>query len=878
MPGILPMKVIKVGTSAQSRIAQACDRCRSKKIRCDGTRPTCSQCANVGFECRTSDKLSRRAFPRGYTESLEERVRALETEVRELKDLLDEKDEKIDLLSRMHGNRQGSCQDKSHPQAPNASPKSPMDMKSPAQPKEDTFRVQASPLLLGVEDSDSFFMGPSSGRTFVEAFKRKIQETGKSCNDFNPEAFLHIQGSQPLIRGEPCHTMRVPPRLFSDRCVNVYFQEWAPLFPILHKPTFLRSYEDFVADPEKVRCTYKLTQLYLVFSIAGLSSDNPDLPQLAACERQWTKALDSIIMDNTMNTLQCLVLAILYCSIRADFRRLLHYKALAVALSHRLGLHHSQKRFSFGALTTETRKKVFWTLYTLDCFTAATLGLPKLLKEDDVQVEYPSDTDDDYVTEKGFQPTLPGESTRISSALALFRATRILAQVLETNYPTATSYDLSLQQMATLETELNGWYYNLPKHLRLTFKQDKPSTDVTGSRSPLLALVYYYIRTLIYRPAVGSSLGAKAAPAVLAIGDASKHMIQIVELLDERNMSFSFCLNKADLLTLSGMSLLYQTLELKQDGKLMREDERLVNAVLKMLCGGRAPGSTAFIKVARLLINVELEETAPNPAHTEVGSSPSVTRHDMKVRKKSWSKGNRLNPMASASESDLLQQQEKLRRMTMPNITAQRPDFYRAAPSRQSFESLPDDIAEMQKRRQEAQRANLDFLNLNSNGTPGRSQTSSPVQHRQRKSHTPLPSENPANSGLPIKLSAVSEWEALLGSMDGGINNVYDAIYGGPPLVEAIPPASTATDWSPDSWDLANFNLGSATGAGGDFGAAGPGAPQSVLSLSDESLSSGEEIAPSELGLSVNSAEYNHMLAGVGNEGYRMDSFESFNL
>lgn len=96
------MKVIRVGSNAQSRIAQACDRCRSKKIRCDGIRPQCTQCANVGFECRTSDKLSRRAFPRGYTESLEDRVRALEAEVRELKDLLDAKDEKLDLLSRIH--------------------------------------------------------------------------------------------------------------------------------------------------------------------------------------------------------------------------------------------------------------------------------------------------------------------------------------------------------------------------------------------------------------------------------------------------------------------------------------------------------------------------------------------------------------------------------------------------------------------------------------------------------------------------------------------------------------------------------------------------------------------------------------------------------
>jgi len=163
MPGILPMKVIKVGTSAQSRIAQACDRCRSKKIRCDGIRPTCSQCSNVGFECRTSDKLSRRAFPRGYTESLEERVRALEAENRELKDLLDEKDEKIDMLSKMHGHQHRRASES--PSSPSSATGSKKDQGPPV--KEDTFRVQASPLLLGVENSDSYFMGPSSGRSFI---------------------------------------------------------------------------------------------------------------------------------------------------------------------------------------------------------------------------------------------------------------------------------------------------------------------------------------------------------------------------------------------------------------------------------------------------------------------------------------------------------------------------------------------------------------------------------------------------------------------------------------------------------------------------------------------------------------------------------------
>ena len=163
MPGILPMKVIKVGQTCQSRIAQACDRCRSKKIRCDGIRPSCTQCTNVGFECKTSDKLSRRAFPRGYTESLEERVRLLEAEVRELKDLLDEKDEKIDLLSRFQ-----SLSPSAHAAPRRPSIQSPgSSAREESQEKDETFKVQQSPLLHDDMNHDSYFAGSSSGRTLV---------------------------------------------------------------------------------------------------------------------------------------------------------------------------------------------------------------------------------------------------------------------------------------------------------------------------------------------------------------------------------------------------------------------------------------------------------------------------------------------------------------------------------------------------------------------------------------------------------------------------------------------------------------------------------------------------------------------------------------
>ncbi|GKT49010.1 transcriptional activator protein acu-15 [Colletotrichum spaethianum] len=878
MPGILPMKVIKVGTSSQSRIAQACDRCRSKKIRCDGIRPTCSQCANVGFECRTSDKLSRRAFPRGYTESLEERVRQLENEVRELKDLLDEKDEKIDMLSRMHGNHSHATHRSPSVAAPTHSPASAADARKDAgtPAKEDTFRVQASPLLLGVENSDSYFMGPSSGRAFIEAFKRKMQENGKACSDFNPEAFLHIQGCHPLTIKSPDKSLRVPPRLFSDRCVNVYFQEWAPLFPVLHKPTFLHIYEEFVSDPEKVKNNHKIAQLYLVFGIAALGTDQPDLEQIAACEQQWHRAVDAVLMENTMVTLQCLELALLYCIVRADYKRLQHYKGIAVGLSHRLGLHQSQKRFSFGALTIETRKKVFWTLYTLDCFSGAILGLPKLLKEDEIHTEYPSDTDDEYVTEKGFQPTLPGEYTRLSSALALFRCCRILAKVMEKNYPAATSHELSLQQMSAMEAELDEWCESLPTHLKLTFKQDKPSTDITGSRSPLLALAYYYTKTLIFRPAVGSSLGHKAAPALMSIAESAKHVVQIIQLLEERNMTFSFCLNKTDTLVLCGVTLLYQSFELKQDSKMLKDVERLVNSVLQILTKAKAPGSFDLKRVAGILVRLD-EANLPTPPQ----QSPESSMPASAPKKKSPQQTLGRLPSAAASESDLIQQQEKMRRMTMPSIQS-RPELYRSRskpsdnPQQQDMAARRDQrlsMSQISNRIRMSSKQNLDYLSLSS--TPNASSPPSPTsarlhQHLLAAAHQNLYAQHQQqhNQQQPQKVSGVStsEWEALLGSMDGGLNNVYDAIYGGggsalPTMGETPASSSTGLDsWSPDSWDLANFNIG-------DF-ATNPAPPQSVPSVSEESLSSGEDLATSDLNLSVSSLEYrNALLASCSTNG-----------
>jgi len=92
------------------------------------------------------------------------------------------------------------------------------------------------------------------------------------------------------------------------------------------------------------------------------------------------------------------------------------------------------------------------------------------------------------------------------------------------------------------------------------------------------------------------------------------------------------------------------------------------------------------------------------------------------------------------------------------------------------------------------------------------------------------------NQGIKTEVST-SDWERLLSSLDNGQTNIYDTIYGGPPadaLVDVAPQSANTENsnvtWSPNVWNWSAYSS-----------EAPP--PQSVLSFSDESLTSGEEFS-----------------------------------
>jgi hypothetical protein len=109
-----------------------------------------------------------------------------------------------------------------------------------------------------------------------------------------------------------------------------------------------------------------------------------------------------------------------------------------------------------------------------------------LLRDSDITTENPADVDDENLSAQGISPSLPGELTKVSSALALFRVTRILSKTLEHLYPAKASYQLPLNKLHSLSDELDQWSEELPEHLRLRFCNDKPSTNLISCRSPIL--------------------------------------------------------------------------------------------------------------------------------------------------------------------------------------------------------------------------------------------------------------------------------------------------------------------------------------------------------------------------------------------------------
>jgi hypothetical protein len=327
--------------------------------------------------------------------------------------------------------------------------------------------------------------------------------------------------------------------------------------------------------------------------------------------------------------------------------------------------------------------------------------------------------------------------------------------------------------------------------------------------------------------------------------------VQIVQLLDERRLSFSFCLNRNEVLVQVGFGLLFQTLNLARDGKLIKDCNRLVCSVMDMLEHGSAAGSMEFRYVHRCLFVTLLTSRSRTGCsmitipHVERMSAPTLSRHNSEghmsapvetfraTQKSLKALAARFSPgMPKAPRHG----QQDTRRATLASIS---PNMgVHANPSSTSLSSVR---SEPHTARSEPTMSPASQHRASFSVADERRQTQPLSQHRNIDylSFASDPLATYAmnhNAGIKSEVSA-SDWERLLSSLDSGQTNIYDNIYGGAPaeaLLDAGPLSTSTdstTDWSPNAWSWSSGEQ------------AAPA--QSVLSFTDESLTSGEEFSNS---------------------------------
>jgi hypothetical protein len=345
--------------------------------------------------------------------------------------------------------------------------------------------------------------------------------------------------------------------------------------------------------------------------------------------------------------------------------------------------------------------------------------------------------------------------------------------------------------------------------------------------------VYFHIRSCIYRPVVAANLGDKGLTCVIALADASKRIYQITKLLEQRQISFTLPINHAEVLSLAGVGLLYQALELRSESKLIRENQRLVASIAELLGRTSKPASTTLIKMSCILLGQEASPAPNRRSPLEGSMSPpkvpagkasprdqiqAITARfslsHLRNEKKSSLEGHRATAPSPPIAYDLSIYSRSGSQASQGSVKSAASEPIPALGYDNPTITLPCPSNNL---------ANLDFLPMGS----------------QPPTPDPIPS---------LKQSNTCEWDQLInqfqpfdshtptGPYSAGTNFLCSDSLSG----QISPAGLSGLDWSPNAWSLLDASVSSTD--------APSATAQSVFSFSDESLTSAEDLSSCDLG------------------------------
>ncbi|KAF5334708.1 hypothetical protein D9758_017246 [Tetrapyrgos nigripes] len=344
----------------------------------------------------------------------------------------------------------------------------------------------------------------------------------------------------------------LPPYEFPSQDVlsqlsNVYFIQWEPYGPLLHRPSFEKSISEGLHHRDPAFGAIVLAVCALGARL--LSKSRTDVNE----GERWASQvrMDQFVFSQTLE-LEHLQL---YCGFDSAWL----IGGMAIRRAQEKGAH---RRYAISSkrptVQGELWKRAFWTLIVMDIRMSTLFGRPSATSIQDFDVEPLIECDDEYwEPEDGSPPFVqpPGKPCRISYFNAYLKLMEIYGFAQLTIYSVRKSELGNKMGIGSIEwyekavmgidSALNQWMSLIPEHHSQNMKNllvqwDKEHQEpVFFSQSTLLYSWYYWVqisvhRRFIPRPKDGS--GILSFPSLAICTNAARSCLRVCETCVERSM------------------------------------------------------------------------------------------------------------------------------------------------------------------------------------------------------------------------------------------------------------------------------------------------------------------------------------------------------
>ncbi|KAK9243556.1 fungal-specific transcription factor domain-containing protein [Lipomyces tetrasporus] len=527
-----------VRASSARRTIQACERCHKRRTKCDGKYPECSACIKASVPCQYVNSRSGAVlYPHCYVTALEERVSWLERTIHDQFPHLDITDVPTGsnvLLSTSQSKPSLQVCSRA-PQRYRVGPEHYYyeAFRNPAETL-DELAVHVGFLSLGSAAEQSVtvdapaeprFIGSSSGLAVASTLNLIIKEMGlqrpltttaaeirssytksPAAEEIKPDGdekkYDHLVPPLSPELGDDFW----PPYEEAMKLVRAGFEEIL-FYPILNSNTFMvylrQSYDADKMQVLREIPGWRMT-LFMMCAIgaAALGARDKQRGYFALA----TGSAQIALMKDNIRALRTLLLLALYSFYDPEGASAWHAVGAAIRISVALGFHRQSSARNLNLINQETRKRVFWAIYSLDRVLSTILGRPITLHDRDIDVAHYLDLGND--------PDMTGDMSSgnpplsdVSIALHMVKlrqlATRILLLVHHTaQWVSPRPDELLLEE---LHRSLDAWMTSVP---RITIAPDRTRMRVE--------IEYHEHLMLLYRPSPVFPVPSTSAATICA--------------------------------------------------------------------------------------------------------------------------------------------------------------------------------------------------------------------------------------------------------------------------------------------------------------------------------------------------------------------------